>query len=90
MPQSVHTVPLSVRNGSPTPLPKNNKKAGSPYPSLQRQNATLQSPEDSDEELSDVEEDDPQHDLSQKARLNVDYYQHDPSNPFRFHCVHKR
>lgn len=90
MPQSVQSAPLSVRNGSPQTRNQNPPKAGTPYPTLPRQNATLQSPEDSDEELSDVEEDDPQHDFSQKAGHDAHHYEHNPGNPFRFHHVHKQ
>lgn len=52
------------------------------HPTLIRQDATLQ--EDSDTEISDVDEEYSQQDLPQKARHHAMSFQHDPSNPFWF------
>lgn len=57
-------------------------------PSFKREDADIKMDE-TDDEASD-EEVDLKHDGSKKAVNHVDRFEHDPTNPFRLHDVHRR
>ena len=82
------TVP--TKNGSPQVPQKAQTNQPKAPPQIKRENARLQSPEDSDEELPDVNPQHPQQNIPQKAGQYDARYKHDARWPFRLYDVHEQ